>query len=397
MRQRWTSVGLVAVVLIGGGAVAAHLATAGSTLRTFAAGAFPYALALSGDGRAFVINRTSDPTGLSADGGSVSVVDVRTGTIVHTVRVGPDPRAIALDEPDGRLFVANDDDASISVIDARSARPIRTTAVHSAPRALAVDAAAHRVYLVSAEDGTLGVLDARSGVLLRTVPLGTPGTASAGGAGAFGSGSLRGGSGPALSQSFVPRFGSVAVAALDGRVLVGSGSAITVVNAHTGAVQRVVQLGETLRSLVADPHTGRVFIAGQTTVNLLDTRHSWAVRPLLSGHPSALAIDARRDRLFIADLGATDINDRPLGNGRVTVINATNEAVLHTYTVGMSPNALAVDTRSGHALVVNAGGTIPFNSIASWLPNWLFNLLPFLAPPRSGVRVIPGSVSVLTP
>src|SRR5207248_2881152 len=249
------------------------LAQPDPTLRTFGVGAFPYAVAVNAAGRAFVVNRTSDWTGMSADGGSVSVLDLRAGTVVRRVPVGDDPRAIAVDEQEGRVFVANDDDASVSVLDARSGTSLRTTRVGMGPRALALDAPSHRVFVVAAADGALSVLDARSGALLRTIHLDAASSYGSTGPRGLGGGSTAGG-------VIVPSFGSVAVAALGGRVFVGSGHAVTVLDARSGAVLRTITFNEQIHHLAADPRTGHVFIAGDTTVSLLDARRSWALRTI---------------------------------------------------------------------------------------------------------------------
>src|SRR5437763_13875803 len=99
MRRRWIGTGFVLAVVAGGTVAAARLAQPDPALRTFGVGAFPYAVAVSAAGRAFVVNRTSDWTGLPADGGGVSVVDARDGTGARRVPVGDDPAAIAADAP----------------------------------------------------------------------------------------------------------------------------------------------------------------------------------------------------------------------------------------------------------------------------------------------------------
>ena len=380
MRRRWIGTGLVLAVLAGGTVVAVRVAQPDPTLRTFGAGAFPYAVAVSAAERAFVVNRTSDWTGLSADGGSVSVVDLRDGTVVRRVAVGADPRAIAVDEQDGRVFVANDDDASVSVLDARSGVPLRTTRVGLGPRALAVDAPSHRVFVLSAGDGAVSVLDARSGVLLRTIHLDAAPT--------YGS---------TTSRVIVPSFGSVAVAALGGRVFVGSGQAITVLDVRSGRVLRTVRVTEAVRHLAVDPRTGHVFIAGTTAVSLLDVRHSWSLRTITAGgHPSALAVDARRGRVLVANMGLTDTNGLPTGAGRVNIVSALDGAVLRTVAVGVAPSALGIDERTGRAVVVNAGGPVHVPGLWDWLPHWLVRRLPFLSSQVPGTRTVPGSISVLS-
>src|SRR3954451_22966939 len=87
MRRRWIRTGLMLAVLAGGTVAAVRLVRPDPALRMFSAGSFPYAVAVSPAGRAFVVNRTSEWTGLSADGGSVSVVDLRGGTVVRRVPV----------------------------------------------------------------------------------------------------------------------------------------------------------------------------------------------------------------------------------------------------------------------------------------------------------------------
>jgi DNA-binding beta-propeller fold protein YncE len=380
MRRRWTGIGVVLAVLAGGTVAAVRLAQQDPALRTFGVGAFPYAVAVSAAGRAFVVNRTSDWTGLSADGGSVSVVDLRDGTVVRRVAVGDDPRAIAVDEQDGRVFVANDDDASVSVLDARSGAPLRTTRVGLGPRALAVDAPSHRVFVVSAGDGTVSVLDARSGVLRRTIHLDAVPT--------YGS---------TTSRVIVPSVGSVAVAASGGRVFVGSGHAVTVLDARSGRVLRTVVLTEAVRHLAADPRTSHVFIAGDTALSLLDARHSWSLRTITAGgYPSALAVDARRGRVLVANMGVTDSNGLPTGAGRVDIVSALDGAVLRSVPVGVAPSALAIDERTGRAVVVNAGGPVHVPGLWDWLPRWLVRRLPFLSSQAPGTRTVPGSISVLS-
>src|SRR5205814_9186255 len=122
---------------------------------------------------------------------------------------------------------------------------------------LTLDAPAHRVFVVSAGDSAVNVLDARSGALLRTIHLDSvPSDGSTGSSGL--------GSGPTTSRGSVPPFGSAAVAALGGRVFVGSGHAVMVLDARSGALLRTVRVTEAVRHLAADPRTGHVFIAGET-------------------------------------------------------------------------------------------------------------------------------------
>jgi YVTN family beta-propeller protein len=58
-------------------------------------------------GRVFVINETPTASLNSSAHGSVSVLDARSGHLLHTVPVGRHPIALAVDETTARLFVVN--------------------------------------------------------------------------------------------------------------------------------------------------------------------------------------------------------------------------------------------------------------------------------------------------
>jgi DNA-binding beta-propeller fold protein YncE len=242
--------------------------------------------------------------------------------------------------------------------------------------------------VLTAADNTLSVLDARSGALLRTLRLDASSPS-------FSRGGTVGSGGPTGSRILVPTFGSVALAVLGRHIFVGSGRAVTVLDATSGKVLQTIALGEEVRHLAADPGTGQVFIAGDTTVSMLDARHHYAVRSILSGdHPSALAVDTRRGRVLVADIGATDGDGIPRGNGSVALLDAATGAVLRTVGVGVAPGALAVDERSGHVLVVDDGGPVHVQGPWDWLPQWLVDRIPFLGS-QQGTRTVDGNASIL--
>ncbi len=110
------------------GAVSVLDATTGSVLRTFSVGGSPYAIGVDArTSRAFV---TGTDGGVWAAihhvapgqppewAGYVAVLDTQHVTLLRTVRVGRDPRGIAVDEQAGHAFVANYWSSSVSVLDA---------------------------------------------------------------------------------------------------------------------------------------------------------------------------------------------------------------------------------------------------------------------------------------
>jgi YVTN family beta-propeller protein len=139
----------------------------GAVLGTTPVGRAPQVLAVdTRTGHVFVVN-TGD--------GTVSVLDARSGALLRTVAIGPNPRAMAIDERTGRVFVALAGPtspgsvfmsaSSVRVLDARSGSILRTVTIGPDPRAVAVDEAIGRAFVVSG-GGRVRAADAWGGVLL---------------------------------------------------------------------------------------------------------------------------------------------------------------------------------------------------------------------------------------
>lgn len=89
------------------------------------AGDGPISVSLSKDGRTAY---TADQTG-----GTVSVVDLRKGTVTKTVATGAGPLSVATDERSGDLVVVNRTDATATVVDPRRGTVEETVATGANP------------------------------------------------------------------------------------------------------------------------------------------------------------------------------------------------------------------------------------------------------------------------
>lgn len=373
--------------LIGGALLVAVAATAWARqsgtaadagVHTVTVGLMPASVAIdAGTGQAFVVNRATDSTGVSTGQGSVSMLDATGRSVLRTVLVGPDPRGVVVDSspvrgsPGGYILVANDDDASLSILDARTGAPRRTVRVGANPHAVAIDARTDRAFVLNTGDGTVSVLDARRWTVVRTVQVGA---------------------------DFI--HASIAVDARTGRVFVGTGNIVTVLDASSGAILGTASMNGLINGLAVDasPQSGapdgHLFVAGNQGVSVLNARDGRVLHTLLTDTAvGAIAVDARRHRLVVAPATPLNATRTPDGAGIVQVLDERTGAVLRTVPVGIAPIAVAVDARSGQVVVVNAGGTVPVTDPWRWLPAWLRAHLPGIAPgPRT--RTVPGSVSV---
>ena len=73
-------------------------------------------------GRLFVAADTADAAGHTIG----TVLDAANGQRLRTVAIGAGASAIAVQQPTGHVFVANEGDNSVSMLDARSGRVLRT-------------------------------------------------------------------------------------------------------------------------------------------------------------------------------------------------------------------------------------------------------------------------------
>lgn len=397
--RKHTVAGLALALLALTGATVTRRPTDGPALHTIVLGVDPANVAVDGaTGHAFVVDRNTD--GYTARGqGTVSLVDTRAGKVLRTVSVGPDPREAVLDARNGHVLVANDDDASVSVLDARSGAVLGTTHVGSQPHHIAVDTRTDRAFVVNSGDGSVSVLDARRAVVLRTVRLGQD---------------------VALS--------GIAVDERMGRVFVGDASGTTdlmhVLDAHTGLASTIRQapaglspstsyaasqryassypsgLGTTAEPMVVDATPlagapdGRVFMVSGVGLRVLDARTGRMVRTIaVGGAASAVAVDARRQRVYVTWITSVDANGFAAGPGHLTMLDARSLAVLRTVDAGMTPRAMAVDAGSGHVVVVDEGGSTTIPDAWSWVPARLRQRLSFL---HNSVHThaVPASITV---
>jgi len=381
MRRKRLVVG-TGLVLCGGAAVTAIVAAlapsnaAAQAIHTFALGTRPWAVTVDPrTGRALVIDRVTDSSGMPTGVGTLSTVDITAGSVVHSVPVGPDPRAVMVDERAGKIFVADDDDASLRVLDSRSGAMLRSIAVGQRPHAVAADERTGRMFVVNTGDGSVSMLDERRGAVLRTTTVATSWDSA-----------------------------GLAVDAGRNRVYVGGPHTVSVLDARNGQMLQRIDIGGNVNGLTVDPRSGQVYVTGDTTLRVVDGRDGHILRAIpfagttgTAGATGAVAVDPARGRVFVTQAAPIDDNGVAAGAGWVNVLDARSGALLRRIAVGVNPTAVAVDARSGRVVVVNAGGAVLRPDPWSWMPAWLRQHVPFLPQPSTAPRTVTGSINVVEP
>ena len=321
----------------------------------------------SGPGTATPFTRWG-PLVLTAAGTHLTLLTRHGGHVVYDVAVGMVARLLALDDRTGYTVVAGEGNAgsgAVAVLDTRTGRRLRTSQVGASPCALAVDEASGHVFVAT----------------------GTSSTASA---------SAPGG---------------------------GSGT-LDVLDAQTGGVVRAVSVGQGPYAVAVAPRTHRVFVLnmGSGSVTTVDAGTGHVVRTVaLPAHPQALVVDDRAGRVFVANVGNVrqdlaglhlyySVGPAPLclprppmnlspGSGSVSVIDARSGRRLGTIRTGTNPTMLSNDERAGRVIVVSPVvaviGRPPLQRVLSWLRTWVPG--PWLPPPDNhyAYRYMPASDSVI--
>ena len=105
--------------------------------------------------------------------GRVTILDTRTGTVVHTVALNTVNQALAVDEAAGEVFVLQSGSPTgtvITVLDARSGKIVRTFPVGRTGAPMSVDGRTGRLFVATLRG--VQVRSAQDGALLRTLSLG---------------------------------------------------------------------------------------------------------------------------------------------------------------------------------------------------------------------------------
>ncbi len=312
--------------------------------------------------------------------------------------------------------------SGVALLDAATGRLRRALTVPGRAWATALDARAAHVLVTSDMAPGLGfsrlvvsVFDARTGRLLHRAALPTPNLR----AGrmvvdaATGRAFLLGGVEPAPSQ---PRR-----------------SYLCVLDTRTGATVHALTWGGGAGDVAVDERTGRVFVTdtgparlfqksvagggsmgmflpvGPGALHTLDAHTGALLQTATLGiAPGAIAVDERRDRVYVTDAGSHDgygsSNGTPIdipapisGPGGVSVADAASGHTLRTMALGTQPSSIALDGRTGRAFIgdMGDGAPRPLPDSWGWLPVQVRQRLAFLPQHAQASRPVPGGVIVV--
>ena len=348
-------------------------AHSGALLRTVAVGDLqPHDLQrIAVDARTNRVFVSTSPVGLPNPAlSAVHMLDARSGAVLHTTMTGGG--SLAADDRSGRVFAANLAGNSISMLDGRTGTLVRKVALGAGTGVyqLVVDGRTERVF--AATDAGLQMIDAQAGRLLRTLAL--PGMSN---------------------EALLDDEAHGRVVAIESRLAPPYTATLRIVNARTGVTVRAITLTSAYTPALDQRH-GRVIVGTARGVSAFDIRtgmpmwtFAFDTRTLRN-----MTVDKRSGRIILVASGTTDVASTYPQSGSVIVLDGRTGARQSVTPVTAGACALALDERTGHAIVVSNGSIVHSDDPWAWVPTWLRRHLPFI-PRSSSVRTIGVTVSVL--
>ncbi len=293
-------------------------------------------------------NRTGRVFAVSMVEGSLSVLDDRSGALLHRLDMGFLPGDVAVEEATGHLFVSSAVSNTVEMRDGTTGRLLRTITLPQLPVVVIPTGRRARVLVITgtptANGGamlphaTIAVLDGHSGRLVRTVPLMVP------------SGGIS----------------AIAVDERRGHVLLAAGKMIDIIDGVTGAVLHTSSTPRRLSALVVDHRTDHIFAVGAGSAirnrivrsAVLYTLNG-ATGTVTQAHrldhvilvSASAAIDEQTHRLFIAS--ALERVSQTQFAGGIVVCDADSGEAIRTVVPDPSAVELALAQRANRAFVIN--------------------------------------------
>jgi YVTN family beta-propeller protein len=303
-------------------------------------------------------------TNVSSD--TVSVIKLATdyettNEIVATVKVGNEPRGIAI-SPDGSVaYVANFQDGTLSVLKTATNTVIDTIAVGAGPLGVTFAPDGTKAYVVNGFDDSVSVVDTATRKVATSIPVGSQPQAIA--------------LATDGKQAYVTNYGGNSVTVLDlgtnqpiTTVLVGKGpdgiavspddKKVYVVNFDGGSVSVLDRASNKVTTIPVElqptkvtfsPNGLEAYVSNSVseTISVIDTSQLKVVNSIVvvssssvATHPDGIVVTPGGTRLYVA----------LFGNGfgsEVEVISLITKNILEIIRVGDGPFALAISPTSG--------------------------------------------------
>lgn len=345
---------------------------------------------------------------LAVAGAVVAPRLVAADPVVRTIAVGTTPLGVTVDPKTGHAFVIDNGDNSAGVIDTRTGTLLRTVRVGTGPTGMAVDERDGRV--VVADSATSASQQTGQFLILRPLWSGSADVSIL---------AARSGAHVATVSAAVS-FAGVVADSHSGRVFVAMGDDSPLGQAEGGSIGVLPPAGTQIHHLATLPGTplamavdgvaNRAIVASEGgIVSILDATTGRLVRRASIGQSlpgQTIAVDEKTSRAFVL---TANLNG---DSGTVCVFDTHSGTLVRTVPLDSLPASIAVDATLGRAFIATIGPTTPVAVTSGYRPLAQRSTLPVSTGPgslttldaRSGVVIrstqvgfAPGAVAVDAP
>ena len=287
--------------------LATDYVTTNEVTATIKVGTEPRGIAISPDGSVAYVTNFRDNT--------LSVLSTATNTVTGTIAVGNGPLGVAV-TPDGtKAYVVNGFDNSVSVVKTATRKIEARIPVGPEPQAIALTPDGKQAYVTNFSGNSVTVLDLSTNKPLHTVLVG------------------KGPDGIAVSPDNTKVY-----------VVNYNGNSVSILDRASNAVTDTIQVGFQPTKVAFSPDGAKAFISNSAseTVSVIDTSGltvestiTVVSKQSLVTHPDGIVVTTAGARLYIALFGD--------GFGsELEVISTNTNTILETIKVGDGPFAVAV-------------------------------------------------------
>jgi len=213
--------------------------------------------------------------------GSVSVIDLKAGKVVATIKSEADPKAhtfrVLADEANNKVYVSlASKDGKIWIIDGKTNTIAHTITGLVTPTGLALDAAANRLYTALMGSNEIGVIDLKTNEVVSRYPAG----------------------GERPTQ--------LAFDARTSRLFITNQASgdMTVLDTKAGTIVKTVKTGAQALGIGFNPKTNRIYVANRQagTVSVIDATSYEILAELPAGTlPNTVSVDPRTNLTYITN------------------------------------------------------------------------------------------------
>lgn len=283
----------------GDGTVSVVNTATNTVVSTIPVGAFPFAVAVSADGkRVYITNEYSK---------SVSVINTANNTVMATVTVGTYPDGAAV-SPDGtRAYITNNSDGiiiggnTVSVINTLTNSVISTVTVGPNPLGVSVSPNGAFVYVANSNSNTVSVIQAATNTVSATITVGLH----------------------PFGVCFSPDGNTAYVTNHDTQN-------VAVINTATNAVITTVNVGAAPYGICSSPDGKNVYVANlaDNTISVINTALNSVTSTIPVGAlPYGVSVSSDGNSVYVVTRGTNSIS----------TINTTTNMVSTSTTVGSTP------------------------------------------------------------